>query len=79
MVVIGEAAEQLTQLCLGEVTVVAAKSMDSAVKSASLISEQSDAVLLSPACASFDMFKNYQHRGESFVSAVTEMTKSRGG
>lgn len=79
VVVIGEAAEQLTQLCSEDVTVVSAMSMDSAVKSASLISEQGDAVLLSPACASFDMFKNYQHRGESFVNAVADMTKSRGG
>ena len=36
-----------------------------------------DAVLLSPACASFDMFRNYVHRGEVFVAAVRALASAR--
>jgi UDP-N-acetylmuramoylalanine--D-glutamate ligase len=37
-----------------------------------------DAVLLSPACASLDMFRNYRHRAEVFVQAVHELAAERG-
>ena len=45
-------------------------SLDSAVEKACDIAKQGDIVLLSPACASIDMFKNYMHRGEVFQQAV---------
>jgi len=44
--------------------------MEKAVARAAQIAQQGDAVLLSPACASFDMFRDYRHRGEAFAAAV---------
>jgi UDP-N-acetylmuramoylalanine--D-glutamate ligase len=45
-------------------------SLESAVQRASKITKPGEAVLLSPACASFDMFRDYRHRGEVFAAAV---------
>ena len=44
--------------------------LEEAVKRASKVARSGDAVLLSPACASFDMFRDYKHRGEVFAAAV---------
>lgn len=49
------------------------QSMKEAVKIAYRLAERSDAVLLSPACASFDLFKNYEDRGRQFKDAVREL------
>ncbi len=48
-------------------------SMSDAVKMSSRIAEEGDTVLLSPACASFDLFKNYEHRGELFKEEVAKL------
>ena len=45
-------------------------SLEEAVRRAAELAEPGDAVLLSPACASFDMFRDYKHRGEVFAGAV---------
>ena len=50
-----------------------ATDLDEAVNIAKKVAEAGDAVLLSPACASFDMFKNYVHRAEVFVDAVKQL------
>jgi len=57
------------------VTVERASDMNDAVQQASKLAQNGDAVLLSPACASFDMFRNYEHRAEVFVQAVHELEK----
>ena len=44
--------------------------MEDAVTQATSLAQAGDAVLLSPACASFDMFRNYAHRGEAFRAVV---------
>jgi len=49
--------------------------MEKAVARAAQIAQQGDAVLLSPACASFDMFRDYRHRGEAFAAAVNELER----
>jgi UDP-N-acetylmuramoylalanine--D-glutamate ligase len=55
-----------------------AASMQEAVDAAYAASRPGDAVLLSPACASYDMFRNYMHRAEVFVAAVQTLVKRDG-
>jgi UDP-N-acetylmuramoylalanine--D-glutamate ligase len=57
----------------GVVKIIYAKDLVDAVQSAGRAAQSGDVVLLSPACASFDMFKNYQHRADVFVEAVHEL------
>jgi UDP-N-acetylmuramoylalanine--D-glutamate ligase len=54
-----------------------ASSMREAVRVASSIAVAGDAVLLSPACSSFDMFRDYKHRGDEFVRAVLDLAKDQ--
>jgi UDP-N-acetylmuramoylalanine--D-glutamate ligase len=50
--------------------------MDDAVRRAAALAQPGDAALLSPACASFDMFRNYEHRAQVFVAAVQALRGS---
>jgi UDP-N-acetylmuramoylalanine--D-glutamate ligase len=52
--------------------------LEQAVERAAAAAQEGDAVLLSPACASLDMFRNYAHRAQVFVDAVREIALSRG-
>lgn len=53
--------------------IVSTGNMKEAVQAAFLIADKGDAVLLSPACASFDLFKNYEDRGKQFKEAVRDL------
>ena len=55
-----------------------ATDMQAAVEQAAAIARSGDAVLMSPACASFDMFDNYGHRAEVFVQAVASLAEAAG-
>jgi UDP-N-acetylmuramoylalanine--D-glutamate ligase len=59
------------------VDVLRAEDMTDAVRLATRLAQSGDAVLLSPACASFDMFRNYEHRAEVFVDAVRGLSREK--
>ena len=70
VVLIGEDAAAIAHAIDQVVSVEFAVDMQEAVRLAAGLAEQGDNVLLSPACASFDMFRSYAHRGEVFIEAV---------
>ena len=78
-VVIGEAAAKLREALAPAVSVEMAASMEEAVAQAATMARSGDAVLLSPACSSFDMFRNYEHRAEVFRAAVKNLIAKRRG
>jgi len=73
VVLLGEAADEIEHLLAGKVPTVRAGSLTEAVGQAAHWAQAGESVLLSPACASFDMFDNYQQRGERFIQAVREL------
>jgi UDP-N-acetylmuramoylalanine--D-glutamate ligase len=80
VVLIGRDAPALREVLLHcGVNLLNAASLEEAVKLASEQAHAGDAVLLSPACASMDMFRNYAHRAEVFVNAVNHLVEEAGG
>ena len=75
VVLIGEAADRMEAALQGVVPVKRAESMEQAVRAASELAKAGDAVVLSPACSSFDMFRDYNHRGEEFAQATKKLEK----
>lgn len=73
VVLIGEDANKIASALASDIEVSFATSLKAAVKEAQSHAEHGDAVLLSPACASFDMFKSYNDRGEQFVQCVGQL------
>ena len=69
-VLIGEAQNKMWRAWSRAAPCVRASSMEEAVRLAAGRARRGDTVLLSPACASFDMFENYEHRGEEFKRHV---------
>ena len=74
VVVIGEDGDNIESQLTGHAEIVRADSMDEAVLKGFEGAESGDAVLLAPACASFDMFTSYEERGKEFKRAVSAMT-----
>lgn len=72
VVTIGKAAPLIEKALEGRVRLERADSMMDAVVKSSRIAGPGDMVVLSPACASFDMFRNFEHRGEVFRECVLE-------
>ena len=58
---------------VGADRMVDTRSAEEAVKASAALAEDGDVVLLSPCCASFDLFKNYEDRGEQFKEAVRKL------
>lgn len=76
VVLIGRDAPQIrAALANSGVPLQDARDMDDAVAQGFAMAQAGDAVLLSPACASFDMFRNYAHRAEVFVAAVMKLKR----
>jgi UDP-N-acetylmuramoylalanine--D-glutamate ligase len=73
LVLIGRDAGKFESLLNTCVPVTHASTMAEAVRSCRTLAEGGDLVLLSPACASFDMFRNYEHRGDVFTEEVMKL------
>lgn len=74
VLLIGKSAQEIHTVLNGvDVKLSHCDSLQQAVLCASKISSEGDMVLMSPACASFDMFRNYEHRAQVFVDAVREV------
>ena len=76
---IGAAAEKIESQIAGSVAIERAGTLDRALEIASHAAQPGDVVLLAPACASFDQFQNYEHRGRVFKELVKQMTKQAEG
>ena len=74
---IGAAAKKIEEELGGEVDLLSAETLDNAVKRASETARPGDVVVLAPACASFDQFENYEHRGRIFKELVQALAKKQ--
>ncbi|MFI4962689.1 MAG: UDP-N-acetylmuramoyl-L-alanine--D-glutamate ligase [Legionellales bacterium] len=70
LVLIGEDADTMESALAGSVPITRATSLEKAVAQAKAQAKPGDVVLLSPACASFDMFRDFNHRGDVFTTLV---------
>ncbi len=75
VVLIGRDADAIAAVLADTVPVHRAADMDEAVRQSAALAEPGDCVLLSPACASFDMFNDYRHRGDAFAAAVARWVR----
>jgi UDP-N-acetylmuramoylalanine--D-glutamate ligase len=72
---IGAAAAKIESQITGAAAIDHAETLETAIKHAAEVAKQGDIVLLAPACASFDQFRNYEHRGKVFKELVHGLEK----
>ena len=72
---IGAAADKIEKQITGSVAIERAGTIERAVEIASHAARPGDVVLLAPACASFDQFENYEHRGRVFKDLVHQLER----
>ena len=78
VILIGAAAPKIADALAGTKPLHRAGTMEEAVRLSYQLSHPGDTVLLAPACASFDMFNNYEHRGQVFKQAVRDLRGESG-
>lgn len=78
VILIGEARNKIFEQVGRYIPVIMAGSMEEAVKKAFDLSHSGDTVLLSPGCASFDMYRNFEERGKDFKQVVKKLKNGKG-
>ena len=78
VILLGEDASKIENALTSAVPITCVNDMEAAVNKAFSLAESGDVVLLSPACASFDMYSGFEARGEAFVNAVNKLQNGRG-
>ena len=73
LVLIGEAKDKIRQIFKTRLPITEVSNLTEAVESAFYQSQEGDCILFSPMCSSFDMFRDYKHRGEVFKEAVSRL------
>jgi UDP-N-acetylmuramoylalanine--D-glutamate ligase len=78
-ILIGQARAKLREQLAGACPLEEAPTLEAAVRRGAEIARPGETVLLSPACASFDMFRDFEHRGEMFRQAVRDLAAPGSG
>jgi UDP-N-acetylmuramoylalanine--D-glutamate ligase len=73
LLLLGQAADTIRDQLAGACPMERVATLADAVRRGAALAEAGDTVLLSPACASFDMFRDFEHRGDEFRRAVQEL------
>ena len=76
LILMGDAADKIQKSMMGICETSLVDTMAAAVKKARTLARKGDTVMLSPACASFDMYESYGHRGDDFKNQVKQLKKT---